>query len=85
MSLLPRVPEDAAPELPRVLPALAGLNLLAALDRQVRALAFMSEHVHHPAVSQGVAEGVQEAYEALAAAQRLQADLCWGTRDGGSH
>lgn len=83
MALLPPCAPDACPEPPPVLPSLAGLNLLAALDRQVRSLRFMAEHTQHSLVSEGVADAVHDAYEALAAAQRLQADLCWGTRDGG--
>lgn len=71
---------DAAPEAPPILPSLAGLNLLSALDQQARRLTFLAEHTCHPLVSEGVADAIADAQHAILHAQRLQADLCWGTR-----
>ena len=70
---------EAAPEPPAVLPGLAGLNLLAALDAQYRRLSFLAEHTCHPLVSEGVADAIADAEHAIAHARRLQSDLCWGT------
>lgn len=69
---------DPAPEAPAVLPGLAGLNLLAALDREARRLTFLAEHTCHPLVSEGVADAIADAEHAIAHARRLQSDLCWG-------
>jgi hypothetical protein len=70
---------EAAPEAPAILPGLAGLNLLAALDREHRRLAFLAEHTCHPLVSEGVADAIADAEHAITHARRLQRDLCWGT------
>lgn len=70
--------DSPTPELPAVLPGLAGLNLLAALSTEERRLRFLAEHINHPAVSEGVADAIHDAHQALDAARRLQADLCWG-------
>jgi hypothetical protein len=75
---LPTSTTDAAPEVPPLLPGLAGLNLLAALDRQVRQLTFLAEHTCHPLVSEGVADAISDAEHAITHARRLQSELCWG-------
>lgn len=73
------ITDTAAPELPAVLPGLAGLNLLSALADQERRLRFMAEHLAHPAVLEGVADAVHDAHAAVQEAQKLQADLVWGS------
>lgn len=77
----PTTTTEAAPEAPALLPGLAGLNLLAALDAQARRLQFLAEHTCHPLVSEGVADAIADAEHAITHARKLQADLCWGTDD----
>lgn len=69
-----------APELPRVLPGLSGTQLLGALATQRQRLNFLAEHLDHPVVSEGVADAILEARDAIDHAIQLHRRLVWGGR-----
>lgn len=72
---------EPVPEAPPVLPGLQGFELLAALRAEQRRLVFMCEHLAHPLVSEGVADAVHDALDAVRCAVSLQRDLVWTAQD----
>lgn len=63
------------PELPPVLPGLAGDRLQYALRAQLVRVNFLAEHLDHPTVAQGVQEAILDARTALVNAAELHAAI----------
>lgn len=66
------------PEVPQLLPGLAGPQLHQALGREEARLVFLAEHLEHPMVPEGVADGIHDALAAIRNAKALQSRLVYG-------
>lgn len=67
-----------SPALPTVLPGLAGAELHNALIQQRTRLAFLTEHLEHPLVSEGVVDAIHDALASVSAAVEIHTRAKFG-------